>query len=128
MLVDRFVLGLGFEEYWRFSDRSKTVVDAIKITKQLGYRYLWVNEYCIDQDDAVHKDNQIRQMNRIYQGANLTIVAAAGDSKHFGLPEVSLERLPSYKTVQVGDGTVFRAGEDPISNLVQRSKWWSRAW
>jgi hypothetical protein len=106
-----------------FSRRSKTVIDAIEVTKQLGYRYMWVEEYCIDQDDPVHKGSQIRQMNRIYQGADLTIVAAAGHSKHFGLSGVSSERLPRYETVRVGDNTIFRAGKDPITDLVHQSKW-----
>lgn len=40
------------------------------------YRYLWVDRYCIDQDDVAEKKEQIAQMDRIYRGAELTIIAA----------------------------------------------------
>jgi hypothetical protein len=41
-----------------FSRRSKTVIDAIEVTKQLIYRYMWVEEYCIDQDDRPSPQRQ----------------------------------------------------------------------
>lgn len=71
---------------------SKTVMDTIKVTKEKCYRYLWVDKHCISQDDGAHKEEQIRNMHKIYQGADLTIVAASGNSMHADIEGVSIER------------------------------------
>jgi hypothetical protein len=118
----------GPEEVEKSYQIPKTVEDAIAVTKQLGYRYLWVDQYCVNQKDAGHKQDQIRQMDKIYQGADLTIVAAAGASKHFGLPGVSTERTAMHKSFHFGDRTIFWSGEDPVEHVQQHTKWWTRAW
>lgn len=57
---------------------SSIVSDAISVTKALGFQYLWIDKFCIDQNATVAKLEQINQMNFIYKNADLTIVAAAG--------------------------------------------------
>jgi hypothetical protein len=42
-----------------------TVRDAITVTRELGYRFLWVDEFCIEQGDRTHRADQIKQMDRI---------------------------------------------------------------
>ena len=37
--------------------------DAIKLTVELGYRYLWIDRYCIDQQNKAEKQKQIQQMD-----------------------------------------------------------------
>lgn len=71
------------------SNLPLTIEDAISVTKGLGLRYLWVDQYCIDQNNSKEKQAQIRKMDRIYQCAEVTIMAAAGDDCHYGLPGVS---------------------------------------
>jgi len=48
----------------------KTVQDAIIVTKELGYQYLWVDEFCIDQKDETHRLDQIQKMDRICRSAH----------------------------------------------------------
>ncbi|KAI9878060.1 MAG: hypothetical protein M1830_002039 [Pleopsidium flavum] len=68
---------------------SKTIEDAIYTTRLLGEQYLWVDALCVKQDETpVIKQNEINQMDLIYGGAVLTIVAAAGNSAIAGLPGV----------------------------------------
>jgi len=43
----------------------KTVRDAVIVTKELGYQYIWVDEFCIDQKDETHRLDQIQKMDRI---------------------------------------------------------------
>jgi hypothetical protein len=66
-----------------------TIADAITLTRLLGYRHLWIDEYCIDKGSSRHKMEQINRMDEIYKGADLTIVAAAGKDKAYGLPGVN---------------------------------------
>jgi hypothetical protein len=50
---------------------------------------LWVDRYCIDQADPQEKHNLISQMDKVYRGAELTIIAAAGKNPNHGLPGVN---------------------------------------
>jgi hypothetical protein len=67
----------------------KTVQDAMVVATELGVPYLWVDRYCIDQSNEREKHNLISNMNSIYSGAEVTIIAAAGLDPHYGLPGVS---------------------------------------
>jgi len=69
-------------------DLPLTIEDAITVTKAIRFQYLWVDQYCIDQGDENEKQRQIQQMNLIYKCADLTIIAAAGDGRNYGLPGV----------------------------------------
>ncbi|RSM14754.1 hypothetical protein CDV31_005336 [Fusarium ambrosium] len=75
-------------------DLPTTVRDSIVVTQKLGFRYLWVDKYCIRQDDEQDKSRQIRLMAKIYGSAQLTIVAVAGSDPSYGLPGVSRSRRP----------------------------------
>jgi hypothetical protein len=74
-----------------------TIEDAIICTQALGFKYLWIDRYCIDQDDLKTKHCLIQRMDQIYQKASLTIINAAGEGPDCGLPGVSntLRRLQS---------------------------------
>lgn len=41
----------GGPDLTQLPETPRTITDAITVTKQLGYRYLWVDQYCIDQED-----------------------------------------------------------------------------
>jgi hypothetical protein len=57
----------------------KTIRDAIKITRGLGMKYLWVDALCIIQDSKEDLSREIAVMGDIY--ANSTLTIAAEDSK-----------------------------------------------
>lgn len=54
----------------------RTISDTMELTRHLGYDYLWVDLFCIVQDDLAVKHGQILQMAEIYSNADLTIIAA----------------------------------------------------
>ncbi len=54
------------------------VEDAIQVVKALGFRYLWVDKFCINQKDEAIKGMQIQHMDAVYENADITIIAAAG--------------------------------------------------
>ena len=47
------------------NELPQTVCDAISVTRRLGYGYLWVDRFCIDQNDAEDKHTAIRNMGSI---------------------------------------------------------------
>ena len=69
----------------QFEDLPATLKDAAFVTSQIGERFLWIDSLCIIQDDPNFKHSQIAVMDRIYQSAVATIVAAGGSNVHAGL-------------------------------------------
>ncbi len=62
-----------------------TIRDAVEVCEKLGERYLWVDRFCIVQDDDDDKFRQIQAMSAIFSGTKLVIVAAAGSGMGDGL-------------------------------------------
>jgi hypothetical protein len=115
------------EESNNLSDDTvpQVVLDAIIVTHELGIGYLWVDRYCINQNNEREKEIQVRNMDSIYTAAVLTIIAAACDNPSFGLPGVSSVSRPPQTQLQLRDSTmVFADRSDPIKD----SKWATRGW
>ncbi|KAK3502158.1 heterokaryon incompatibility protein-domain-containing protein [Neurospora crassa] len=79
------------------------IEDSITAVTKLGFRYLWIDRYCVPQGDQEAKHTQIQNMDSIYGSASLTIIAAASNDPSQGLP---------------GD----------IPRKLRESKWNTRAW
>jgi hypothetical protein len=102
-----------------------TIEDSIKVCKALRYRYLWVDRYCIPQQDHQMRARQIQQMDDIYRGSSLTLIACAGDDPHYGLPGVTRPRAPS-PSVNMGSRGCLQMV--PTVHDIYSSTWASRAW
>ncbi|KAF6824612.1 tol protein [Colletotrichum musicola] len=100
------------------------ILDAISVTRALGFRHLWIDKYCIDQTSPEDKMDQIAKMAAIYSGADLTIVAA---SEHNGLPGVGETPRKLEGAVNISDCTVFRRATDWRREIVS-SIWNTRGW
>ncbi|GME63835.1 heterokaryon incompatibility protein-domain-containing protein [Neofusicoccum parvum] len=62
------------------------VKDAMEFVRLVGERYLWVDRFCIIQDDGEAKSHWIRRMDEIYANAYFTIIAASGENSNSPLP------------------------------------------
>lgn len=58
-------------------DLSRTFQDAIKITRSIGIRYLWIDSLCIlqDHDDLTDWEREASRMQSVYKNSYLTIAA-----------------------------------------------------
>jgi hypothetical protein len=72
----------------------RTIRDAIEVTRQLDFRYLWVDSLCIIQDDDEDIAIQIEMMGEIYSSSSLTIAAGSGHRKFVGLLSAFLLFFP----------------------------------
>ncbi|PMD63604.1 HET-domain-containing protein, partial [Hyaloscypha bicolor E] len=54
----------------------ETFLDAIRITRKLGLRYIWIDSICIVQDDERDWLKEASLMGNIYQRAYVTIAAS----------------------------------------------------
>jgi hypothetical protein len=104
----------------------KIVSDGIEATLKIDFQYLWVDRYCIDQNDARDKHNQIRQMDIIYANARVTIIAATSLPEN-GLPGMAGVERSYQPCFDIGSHRIGRTLHDPMA-LVDRSKWATRGW
>ncbi|KAJ8496547.1 hypothetical protein ONZ45_g12410 [Pleurotus djamor] len=72
----------------------QTIRDVIHFTHGLGQKYLWVDAFCIIQDSAEDKDNELVRMGQIYRDAYLTLVASRSAHSEAGIPFQFL--VPEY--------------------------------
>jgi hypothetical protein len=103
-----------------------TIEDAILLTTGLGYQYLWIDRYCISQDNRIERQLQIQNMNAIYEQSVVTIIAAAGDDPYYGLPGVSATPRRYQPHVKIGSRTLISTPY--MKNEILHSKWNSRGW
>ena len=86
----------------------KTIQDAIKLTRMLGLKYIWIDCLCILQDSDPDWESEAAKMGQYYQRANLTIAASAAVSASCGLfgrrPKVS---KPEQIQFRDSDGSLY---------------------
>ncbi|KAH0541569.1 hypothetical protein FGG08_003981 [Glutinoglossum americanum] len=64
---------------------SKTIQDAIQITRKLGFRWLWVDSLCIIQDSTDDWIRESASMVDVYQNCFVTIAALGAPDSDSGL-------------------------------------------
>lgn len=71
-----------------------TLRDAIKVTRKLGLRYLWIDALCIFQDSDEDKGREIERMRDVYRGSVLTLEAASAARADEGFLEERQSSMP----------------------------------
>ncbi|KAH7395445.1 heterokaryon incompatibility protein-domain-containing protein, partial [Cadophora sp. MPI-SDFR-AT-0126] len=104
----------------------RTIEDALQVTRNLGFRYLWIDRYCINQHDNAEISPQLQAMGSIYQNSQLTIIAAAGHDPSYGLPGVGDTHRRPLASCKINQ-TYLRA-VSRIDQAVLPSRWNSRGW
>ncbi|KAJ4364423.1 hypothetical protein N0V83_009017 [Neocucurbitaria cava] len=104
-----------------------TVLDAMKVTRELGLQYLWVDRSCINQSDLAEKAYLISRMTTIYEEAQFAIVGL-GAGASYGLPGVgSTPRIPQRKYHLDSGNTLLSILRDPRHDVLE-SQYWTRGW
>ncbi|USW48935.1 Putative UBA-like superfamily, heterokaryon incompatibility, Ubiquitin-associated [Septoria linicola] len=76
---------------------SKNFRDAIIVTRELGYRYIWIDSLCIVQDSALDWEKECTRMEAVYANAAITIAAVGAASSSEGF----LNTRPPQKACEV---------------------------
>jgi hypothetical protein len=110
------------------SHPCQTVKDSMELVKKIGFRYLWVDEYCIGSSPS-QRELHISQMDRIYEGAVLTICALSGENKHLGLPGISLPlQIAPQPYVDLDSERIVATRLTGFLQDTRCSPWNQRAW
>lgn len=87
----------------KMDEIPRTIKDAMKIVRNLGERYLWVDRLCIEQDNVTQKKVHIQKMDVIYSHALMTIIAHAGVAATSPLPGLQPGTRLNLPTKQIGN-------------------------
>lgn len=68
-----------------WSALPRTFQDAVLLTRSLGFRWLWIDALCIQQDDVAEKLEASLHMDKIFKNSFLTIAATSAPESHDGL-------------------------------------------
>ncbi|KAK5636187.1 hypothetical protein RRF57_011899 [Xylaria bambusicola] len=63
----------------------KTFAHAFQVTRELGYRYIWIDALCIIQDDQGDLERELAIMGEIYRHATFTVFAEGARDVFAGL-------------------------------------------
>ncbi|KAI9774021.1 MAG: hypothetical protein M1839_001905 [Geoglossum umbratile] len=107
----------------------QTVEDAITFVQWLGEKYLWIDLFCIDQNNPSEMQTQINAMDRIFSSAFVTLISLDGDSADWGLPGVSRSLMQTVQpSVNLNAGHLMATFMYSIWHNNGTSVWDSRAW
>lgn len=110
------------------SKLANTVRDAIDLTAKIGQRFLWIDRLCIIQDNQVHLQAHIWNMERIYGESILLIIAADGDNAESGLPGVRRGTRNYQQTLLSVKSTVRLVTTQHLETLRGNTIYQRRGW
>jgi hypothetical protein len=114
------------EPSFELGDRPKLVEDAMIIVRRLGFRYLWVDRYCIPQSDEKMRQVQIQHMGKIYNESAFIIIVAAGSDPGYGIPGVSSTLRTQRPSILVG--YLYLVEIRPPEDEIFESQWNTGGW
>jgi hypothetical protein len=102
----------------------RTMVEALSLTRKLGYQYLWIDSICIVHESQEDLTHQIQQMYRIYDHAYLTIIVASGKGCGDGIPSFRPgdPRIP-FQACSSVNGAEYGWIYNPACKLLESSAW-----
>lgn len=86
-----------------FSSLPRTFRDAITIVRKLGFRYLWIDCYCIIQGDQEDWQIECAKMHSTFENSILTIAGPGAGNTEAGILHPRAEMPLPPCTVQVHD-------------------------
>ncbi|KAH9240968.1 hypothetical protein K456DRAFT_1821510 [Colletotrichum gloeosporioides 23] len=92
----------AYQDALPMHDLPQNFLDAIRLTRELGLKFLWIDAMCIIQDSAEDWNIEAARMASVYSNARVTISAldSPGSTHGFLVPR-------SHKRVRLGQGYVF---------------------
>jgi hypothetical protein len=98
-----------YQRHIKFSELPQSFKDAVRVTRALGYRYLWIDSLCIIQDNRADWEREGSVMSRIYKSAVLTISATSAQN--------SLEGFLGHKNVDFESRCAVNFNDDSYEKM-----------
>ncbi|WKT45051.1 Heterokaryon incompatibility [Fusarium oxysporum f. sp. vasinfectum] len=102
----------------KVGELEQSVQDAIHVTRELGFAYLWVDRLCIVQNCPEDKRREIDKMATTYKNAAITLAAGTATRASEGFLGILPDKSPTYLPENQFDipmkdgriGTVYLSG------------------
>jgi hypothetical protein len=105
-----------------------TIRDVMEFAAKIGLRYLWFDSLCLVQDDPRDLRLAIMNMDVVYEGAYVTVIAANGAGADSGLPGMgAAARVVTQDLEELKSGLQILQVKSLDSHL-NPSVWGSRGW
>lgn len=121
--VAKRILPGGIEE----RDLPETIRQAIQLTRDLGFKFIWIDSLCIVQDSYPSRKLNVAKMDLVYSNAHLTICAADGDSAEDGLTALNPEKADTPLKAEYSEGITLLVSR-PSESVIGDSVWNQRGW
>lgn len=93
----------GVPDLCSLAEAPQVFLETVAVTTGPGKRYLWCDNYWVEQNNDAIKMKQVRNMGFIYEDVYATMVAAVADNERYGLCGISKARtVPRF--VELPDG------------------------
>lgn len=113
-----------------YSGLLQTIKDAVRVTMELGFSYLWIDALCIIQDSDDDKAVELSRMADIYEHAYVTISAARALKAQDGflhsryIPGERGYRMPFMsREGQLGSVILWRGREPGVWEPIDQRAW-----
>lgn len=107
----------------------KTFKDAVRVTRALSFRFLWIDSLCIVQDDLEDWETEAASMEQVFSFATFTIAASSANSSEEGFLSSTRDQSPfvTVRTPSHGTGFICKS-IDNFHQDVERSVLNKRGW
>ncbi|KAK1959985.1 HET-domain-containing protein [Colletotrichum sublineola] len=96
-----------FKKEIGFKELPRTFQDAVKVTRDLGFRYLWIDSLCIIQDDLLDWEQEAASMEHVFSSAIVTIAASSAKSSAEGFLLAQRKQQTPVIIKTASNGTAF---------------------
>jgi hypothetical protein len=107
---------------------QKTFQDAVRVTRQLGIQYLWIDSLCIIQDDDEDWRREAKNMGKVFASAYCTIAATSARNSREGFldrqPEQPVRLEDVYKDLQTSVYVCGGGFSSDIENGLLNKRGW----
>jgi hypothetical protein len=106
----------------------RTISDAIHLVKLMGERHIWIDRLCLVQDDREDMQDGMQNMDLVYEGAVLCIVAAAGHDAGAGLPGMQTNSRNVEQHIEKVAPEVKMTVVDLLYEILSTAQYMTRGW
>lgn len=107
----------------------QTLEDALTLTEAIGEQFVWIDKYCIDQNNVRQVEEQVANMDTIYRQAWLTVIALVSDDVNSGIAGVSRPMQSRMQpTLALPEGKLIATHVEFTREHSGRLPWDQRAW
>ncbi|KAK5175891.1 uncharacterized protein LTR77_001031 [Saxophila tyrrhenica] len=109
-----------------YGQLPRTFQDAIRLTRALGIRYLWLDALCIIQDDQDDWRRESASMGAVFENALFSISALTAVDSHSGMLH---HRSPPSIELLIGEAQIgVRTRADTLPLALRSARLETRAW